>query len=176
MLALWMEWIFLRPCLRAYSNANLAMRVEPFSVITLMLSTTPGTTSCSRPDVFALRVFAHDDQVDAGPLRFQAGKILDGPEVGEEVEFLAQRDVDALEAASDRRGDRPFERHFVALNGFVERRGNVLAEDLEGFGAGGVALPIEVDAGGFKDADDGLRDFGADAVAGDQRDLVGLHF
>ena len=49
MLALWMEWIFLRPCLRAYSNANLAMRVEPFSVMTLMLSTTPGTTSCSRP-------------------------------------------------------------------------------------------------------------------------------
>ena len=62
----------------------------------------------------------------------------------------------------------PLSATLVALDGFVERGGNVLAVDLEGFGAGGEALPLELDAGGFEDADDGLRDFGADAVAGDQ--------
>ena len=78
-------------------------------------------------DVFALSVFADDDQVDAGPMRFQAGKILDGAEVGEEVELFAQRDVDALEAAANGRGDGTFERDLVALDGFVERGGNVFA-------------------------------------------------
>ena len=36
--------------LRAYANANLEIRVEAFSVMILMLSTTPGTTSCSMPE------------------------------------------------------------------------------------------------------------------------------
>ena len=124
--------------------------------------------------VFALGVFAHDDQVHAGPFRFETGKILDGAEVGEEVELLAQRDVDALEAAADGRRDRPLQRHAVALDGFVERGGNVFAENLEGLGAGGEALPLKLDAGGFKNANHGLRDFGADAVAGDQRNFVCL--
>ena len=56
----------------------------------------------------------------------------------------------------------------------IERGGNVLAEDLEGLGAGGKALPLEANAGGFEDADDGLRDFRADAVAGDQGYFVGF--
>ena len=67
----------------------------------------------------------------------------------------------------------PFERDLVALDGFVERGGDVFAEDFEGLGAGGEALPLEFDAGGFEDADDGLRDFGADAVAGDEGYFVG---
>ena len=59
-------------------------------------------------DVFAFGIFADDDQVDAGPLRFQAGKILDRPEIGEKVKFLAQRDVDAFKTAANGRGHRPF--------------------------------------------------------------------
>ena len=54
--------------LRAYSKANFAMRVEPFSVMIFMLSTTPGTTSCSMTYVFAFSVFADDDEVHAGVL------------------------------------------------------------------------------------------------------------
>ena len=127
-------------------------------------------------DVFALGVFADDDEVDAGPVCGEAGKILDGAEVGEEVELFAQGDVDAFEAAADGGGDGALERDAVALDGFVEGGGDVLAVDLEGFGAGGEALPLEFDAGGFEDADDGVRDFRADAVAGDQGDFVGLSF
>ena len=123
-------------------------------------------------DVLALGVFAHDDQVHAGPMRFQAGKILDGPEVGEEIEFFAQGDVDALEAAADGRGDRALQRDFVALDRFVKRGGDVFAEDFEGLGAGGKALPLPLDAGSFEDANDGLGDFRADAVAGNERDFV----
>ena len=50
MLALWMEWIFLRLFLRAYSKAKRETRVEAFSVMIFRLSTTPGTTSCSMPE------------------------------------------------------------------------------------------------------------------------------
>ena len=53
-------------------------------------------------DVKALGVLADDDQVHAGVARFDARQILDGPEVGEEVELLAQGDIDAREAAADR--------------------------------------------------------------------------
>ena len=49
MFALWIAVTFLRPCLRACSNANCAIRVDAFSVMIFRLSTTPGTTSCSSP-------------------------------------------------------------------------------------------------------------------------------
>ena len=58
----------------------------------------------------------------------------------------------------------------------IELLGDVLLVLLEGLGAGGIALPLETGSGrrsgAFQDADDGVRDFGADAVAGDQRDSV----
>jgi hypothetical protein len=55
-----------------------------------------------------------------------------------------------------------------------ERGGNVLAVNFEGLGAGGEALPLELNAGSFKNANHSLGDFRADAVAGDQRHFVGL--
>jgi len=125
-------------------------------------------------DVFALGIFSDDDEVNAGPVGGEAGEIFDGSEVGEEVEFFAERDVDAFEAAADGSGDRAFEGDAVALDGFVEGGGDVLAVDFEGFGPGSKALPLKLDAGGFEDADYGVGDFGADAVAGNERDLVGL--
>ena len=60
-------------------------------------------------DVLAFSVFADDDEIDAGQFGFESGKILDGAEVGEEVEFLAQGDVDAFESAADGGGDGAFE-------------------------------------------------------------------
>src|SRR5688500_18532184 len=40
----------LRRCLRAYSNAKVATRIDATSVMIFRLSTTPGTTSCSSPE------------------------------------------------------------------------------------------------------------------------------
>src|SRR6266568_167901 len=124
-------------------------------------------------DVFSFGVFADDDEVDTGPFGFEAGKILDGAKVGEEVELLAEGDVDAFEATANGGGDGALERDLIAFDGLAEIRGDVFAEDFKGFGAGGEALPLPLDAGGFEDADDGVRDFGADAVAGDQGYFVG---
>src|SRR5258708_17665324 len=49
MLALWFAVTRWRRYFRAYSNAKRAMRVDARSVMILMLSTMPGTISCSRP-------------------------------------------------------------------------------------------------------------------------------
>ena len=125
-------------------------------------------------DVLALGVFTDDDQVQAGPMGGHAGKILDRAKVGEELELLAQGNVDALEAAADGCGDRALESDLVTLDGIAERGRNIFAVDFEGLSAGGKALPAEFDAGGFKDADDGLRNFGTDAVAGNKSYFVSL--
>ena len=50
MLALCTAVTRFRPCVRAYSNAKVAMRVDACSVMIFRLSTTPGTTSCSSPE------------------------------------------------------------------------------------------------------------------------------
>ena len=106
-------------------------------------------------------------------MRGQSGQILDWAEVGEEIELLAQGDIDALEAPSDRRGDWPLERYVGAFDGFRESGGNVLAVDFKGFSAGGEPLPFPLDPSGFENANDGLRDLGSDAVTGDECDFVG---
>ena len=123
-------------------------------------------------DVLTFSVFADDDEVDAGPMGCQAGQILDGAKVGEEVEFFAEGYVDAFESTANGCGDGAFQRDLVALDGLVERGGNVLAVDLEGLSSCGVAFPFELDACGFENANDLLRDFGSDAVAGNECDFV----
>ena len=50
MLALWIAVTRLRPYARAFAKVNLATLVEAASVMILRLSTTPGITSCSRPE------------------------------------------------------------------------------------------------------------------------------
>ena len=89
MLALWMAWIFCRLNLRAYSKANCAMRVEAFSV--MILSSPPRRARLLlEANILAFGVLAHDDQIDARIAGIDAGQILDRPEVGEELELLAQ--------------------------------------------------------------------------------------
>jgi hypothetical protein len=49
MFALWTAVTRPRPWVRAYSKAKRAIRVEARSVMIFNDSTTPGTTTCSRP-------------------------------------------------------------------------------------------------------------------------------
>jgi hypothetical protein len=120
----------------------------------------------------ALGVFADDDEVDAGPLRLETRKIADGPEVGEQVELLAEGDIDAFEAAADGGGNGALESYLVTGDGVAEIGGDEFAENFEGLGSSGEAFPLPLDAGSFEDAEDGLRNFRADAVAGDEGDFV----
>src|SRR5271156_1359881 len=123
----------------------------------------------------SLGVFAHHDQVDARIAGGNMREIANRPEVGEEFEALAQFDVDAREAAADRRRHRAFQSDAGALDGLAEFLGNVFVVLLKGLGAGGEALPFEFDAGGFEHANRGLDHFGADSVAGDQGYFVRSH-
>ena len=66
-------------------------------------------------------VLPHDDQIDPRVAGWNVGNVRDRPQIGEEIERLAQSDVHAHEAAADRRGDRPFERDFVADDRLEER-------------------------------------------------------
>ena len=125
------------------------------------------------------RVFAKDDEVDVRVVGLQAGKGLDRAEVGVKVELLAQLHVDGAEAAADGRGDGALERDLVGERWILSRAGgDVFAGLGVGVGAGVKAVPLEraacLLAGGFEN---GIRpgggDFGTDAVAGDQGDLVG---
>ena len=65
MLALWMAVTFERPSRRAYSKAARAIRMEAFSVMILRLSTTPGITSCSRPE-YRSSVFSRKIAMSSG--------------------------------------------------------------------------------------------------------------
>jgi hypothetical protein len=129
--------------------------------------------------VEVLGVFADDDHVNVRVVRLQAGQRLHRAVVREEVELLAQRDVDRREAAAYRRCNGAFQRDFVLLDGLVERLRDVLAGLGVGIGAGGVLVPVEACAVGlacgFEDADGGARDLGADAVAGDEGYFVSCH-
>ena len=111
-------------------------------------------------------VLADDDQIDAGIARRNRGQIANRAKVGEQFELLAQCDIDAGEAAADRRRDRPFQADTGALDGLGQLLRNVLVIFLEGLGAGGEGLPLELDAGGFQNANASFDDFRTDPIAG----------
>ena len=123
--------------------------------------------------VQVLGVLADDDQVDVLVARVEALHRAGRAEVGVQVERLAERDVDAAEAAADRGRDRALERDLVApdrLEDVVRERRPVLRD---GRLAGLDRLPFEADAGRIEDAGGRLRQLRTDAVAGDQGDSVG---
>ena len=103
--------------------------------------------------VQAFGVLADDDQVNIGIAGGDSRQIADRPEVGEQLELLAQRDIDAGESAADRRGYRALQADVRALDRLRQLFRDVFVIFLVGFGAGRVAFPLELDAGGFQDAD-----------------------
>jgi len=98
-----------------------------------------------------------------------AGQRVHRAHVGVEIETLAQGDVDTGEAASDGRGDGTLQ----ADAGAVQAGENAFGERLAGLeNEGGVELgdfPIDGDAGGIDGPPRGLRDFGTNAIAGNER-------
>lgn len=123
-------------------------------------------------------VFAEDDEVDGDVLEagFDAGEGVDGADVGEEIEFLAEGDVDALEAAGDWGGDGAFESDSGAIEGVNDGVGDGLFCAFDDFAGELDAIPIDGYAGGVDGADSGSGDFGTDAVAGEESDLMGHGF
>src|SRR5258708_8182754 len=122
--------------------------------------------------VKSLGVFADDDQVDARIAGRNMRQVADGPEVGEEFEAFAEFHVDTGKAAADGCSDGTLQADASALDGFAEFFGNIFLVFFERFSAGCETFPFEFDAGGFKHANRGLNDFGADAVAGDESYLM----
>src|ERR1035438_9710374 len=99
-------------------------------------------------------------------------KIADRSEAGENLEALAQFDVDAGEAATDRSGDGTFQSYTGAFDRFGQFPGNVLLVFFKGFAARSKTFPFKFDASGFEDANSGVDDFGANAVAGNEGYLM----
>ena len=98
-------------------------------VITFRLVTTSFTTSCSRPEykssVFSrkitMSIFTSSKRV------FRPGSECTGRTLAIQIEMLAQRDVDALESAADRRGDGAFQADLRAFERFDHVRRQHLA-------------------------------------------------
>ena len=133
------------PIRRACSNANCAIRVDAFSVMIFRLSTTPGTIWCSRP-AYRSSVFSRTMTRSTSENRLvDAGQIPNRPQVGVEIQRLAQPDVHAGEPLRDRRRHRSLERDLVPPDRVEQRAGQRLVVPLEGRHARVVPLPLDVD-------------------------------
>ena len=147
MLALWMAWIFLRLNLRAYSKANLRNARRGLLGDDLQALDYAGHHFVLDARVQAFGIFANHDQIDIGILRRHARQVDDRPEIGEQLELLAQGDVDAGKSAAHRSRDRPLEPDVRALDRLGQFLRDVFLVLRVGFGAGGETLPLELDAG-----------------------------
>ena len=115
-------------------------------------------------------VLAHHDEVDALEPARNARQRARRTEVGVELELLAELDVDRLEALPHGCRDRSLEGDLGAADRVEHGVGQRLAAERHRFGAGEVAVPVELRAGGFEDAHGRRGDLGADAVAREQGD------
>src|SRR5579872_6312731 len=98
---------------------------------------------------------------------------MDRPDVGEQVQTLAQRNVDAGVSTTDRRGHRTFQTNI----GSIETVNYILRQGLAGF-LNHIRVqfgdfPIDADAGGVDGAPRGAGDLRADSIARDQGNWIG---
>ena len=120
------------------------------------------------------RVLAYDYEVELGITTRHVRQRAHRTKVRIKIERFAQSDVDRSESFADRRRDRPFQSHLVALNRFDQFIRQGFAEFIECLLAGDVLFPFNFDAGCFDDAHDGSGDFRTNPVAGNQCDTM-LH-
>ena len=158
-------------------EAARAIRMDAFCVMILRLSTTPGHHFVLQARVQVLGVLAKDRKVERQVVksRLQTGQHPHRPEIRIQAQLLAQRDIDALVSAADRRGGRALQSDARDF----ERREDVVGNQLPVFGqrarAGLDAVPFDRDAGRVHGANCGFGYFRSDSVAGDEGNLVGHH-
>jgi hypothetical protein len=123
--------------------------------------------------VQVLGVLADDDQVDVVVARAHAGVRLARPDLGVQVERLAQRDVDRAKPRPHRRGHGALDGHLRAPDRVQHRVGERRAALGHHVRAGVLDLPVELHAGGLQHPSRRLGDLGSGPVAGDQGHMVG---
>src|SRR5690606_2456701 len=131
-----------------------------------------GDDDVLEPRIQALGVFANDHEVDVFVAALDARDALDRPQVGVEVERLAQADVGTARAAAHGGRRRPLQRHAAArdlLDGGV--REVAAGADLD-LGARVGPLPLDLHAGRVDHFPGRLDDLGSDSIAWDVGDLV----
>src|SRR5438270_11590301 len=124
------------------------------------------------PDIFALCVLAHDDEVHPRISRLQTWQVLDWAEVREQLELLAQGHVDGFESAAHGCRNRPLNRATGTVYRIVERLRDVLAVLGVSVGTRRMLVPLKPRAAGFQYADDCPGYFRADPVSGNECDIV----
>jgi MazG family protein len=122
--------------------------------------------------VKVFRVFADQDDINAQVAGLDALEVFYRTQVGVKFERLAEADVDARRAGCHGSCHGAFQGHAI-LADRVENAGlheiNSAAFEI---GAGGDFVPMDLNAGGFENGFDGKGDFGADAVARNQGDVM----
>ena len=121
----------------------------------------------------AFGVLPNDDQIDVRIARRNMRQIAHRPEVGIKIELLSKLYVDAGKAPADRGCDRTLECDMRAFDRLGQRLGNVFFVFFVSFCASLNGLPLEGETCGFQYANNGLRNFCTDSVAGDEGDFMG---
>ena len=118
-------------------------------------------------DVQAFEVLAHHHQVDVveTPAGHQGAR---RPQVGIELEFLAQAHVARAVAAARRRFQRALQRQPGAADAVQRRLRQRVAGRVHAGQAGHLRVPVERCTECVEHGQRGIDDLGADAVAGDQ--------
>jgi hypothetical protein len=117
-----------------------------------------------------LRVLTDDDEIDAIVGNFDAGKSADGADAGEEVEFLAETDVDGAEAFADRSGAGAFQSNAMLADEIERGLGQWIAEVFGGAEASPRFHPGDNGTGGMQYGLHCRRHLWTDAVPRDQYD------
>ena len=120
-------------------------------------------------EIGALRVLANGNDVDVFEAGLGARHGDHGPNVGVEIELLAQRHVDGTKTLAHRRGQRPLEADPVAGDGLERRVRNQVTGAVEGHQAGLGAFVLQSRVHRVEHTQRGVHDFGTDAVTGDDR-------
>ena len=114
------------------------------------------------------RVFTHDNQVNVIVAPTRTGKRHNGTQAHVQLKRLAQRNVHAAKPCTHRRGDRAFDSHAIATNGFQCRFRQQCAVRLQACSTCRSNFPLNRCTRRINNALHGGRRFHANAIAWNQ--------